>query len=137
MIIKSKKAMSLIEVVVACTILLFVFAGTVTLIVNVVQLTVNSRHKTIAVAFAQRQMTACLKEYYKNTSITACPSSDSIKPAEISSGTVTMEKSGWSYTAPGGDMITSNEFVRFTSTVNWNIKGIPGSYSYVQLIKVP
>lgn len=51
-----KKGQTLVEVIVALGILAFVFAGTVTLIVQVVNLELAARNRTEAVALAQKYM---------------------------------------------------------------------------------
>lgn len=53
---QTKKAFTLIEVVVALGILAIVFSGTVTLVVNVVNLQLSSRNRNEAVAKAQKVM---------------------------------------------------------------------------------
>lgn len=52
-----KRGQTLIEVVVSLTILIFVFMGTITLIINTVNLTLSSRDKTEAMALAQKSLT--------------------------------------------------------------------------------
>jgi type II secretory pathway pseudopilin PulG len=52
----NKKGQSLVEVVVALGILAMVFAGVVTLIVEVVNLELSARNKTVAVALAQQKL---------------------------------------------------------------------------------
>lgn len=134
----NKRGMTLIEVVVATGILLMVFAGTTTLVVNVVQLSVNSRLRTIAVAYAQKAMTKCIGDYNSDPSLNSCVVPT--LPSEIQSAGATIEKT-WSPAYLNNrttDVGLSNaNFVRITVTVSWTIRGVTDDYSFVQLVKVP
>lgn len=118
----NKKGLTLIEVVVALGILTVVFAGVVTLIVQIVSLELSSRDRTQAIALAQgklAEVTASLSNGCSNVSpVTNSTPINFGEPNARFSYTVS-ENTNISYgTAPY--LIQSPDYSEITVNVFWN-----------------
>jgi type II secretory pathway pseudopilin PulG len=127
---KLNKGISLVELTVAMGILSMVFAGTVTLIIMVVNLSFNSGLKTVAIALAQKGLTDKITEFRTSPNIN-CVTINTGLPAGVSSLTKCTTAN------PPVPKAGVNDFVLVTSTVAWRPKGDPNisTYQMSQIIR--
>lgn len=132
---KKNKGFSLIEMVVALGILVMVLSGAVTIIVSVVNLNLLSRNKTEAVAFAQDGVTIGTSTV-SNGCFVYNPGAPEIAHKKFNGSNkyyrsiayergifeekTTANPDGTSVTANTFTPAPSGNFVRVTSTVQWN-----------------
>lgn len=121
------KGLTLIELVVAMGILAMVFAGTITLIIFVVNLAFSARLKTTAVALAQKKLTEEISTFRadpSNPSLYICPRTLSVpSDSGLSSADVCI--------TPNPPVPSeSGDFVMITVTVRWNVRGAPTQLNY-------
>ncbi len=130
-----KKGQSLVEVVVALSILAIVFAATVTLIVQVVNLELSARNRTEAVAIAQRYLSRNIKALSCNCVL---DSSLLVQDEEVDDGYDITSTA--IYLAD--DIITEVEssaakFVKVSIAVTWSDKGLPNeTYELSQIMRL-
>jgi len=132
-----KKGQTLIEVTVALGILAIVFAGTITLIVGVVNLSFSARNRTEAIALAQMKLaetassilTGCNKTFPAST------------PRTRESGTiyhyrVDVNTLAGSFSAVYDNDLNHNNFAEIVVTVDWTNKGLPDeNYVIKQIVR--
>lgn len=140
---KKKKGFTLIELVVAMGILTMVFAGTVTLIISVVNLAMSTRTKTTVVALAQKGLAESIREYRMNPAPTgnnlcsslfdSLPLDDAPEISDISCIINPDPDPAWNFS----DGYSYENFTKIEVTVKWTAKGAQTSQSYklVQTIK--
>lgn len=126
-----KRGISLIEVVVALGIIAIVFAGTITLIISVVNLEMSARARTEAVAITQKYL--ALNVHALGT---GCQKNN-IAPIDDSSGDpyqVTAQ-----ITSVGDDLVTQNNdggFLRIEIITTWNYKSLgQETYNLAQVVR--
>jgi Tfp pilus assembly protein PilV len=130
-----KKGQTLIEVVVALSILIVVFTGVVSLTMSVVNLTLASKDQTEAVAFAQKVLTD-----YDYQLTQSCPigapafgAGQCSLPSDpdLSKFTCSVYKNPISSALVNqiSNSLVSDELNNLTVTVSWDSKGIPGAQS--------
>lgn len=133
---KRNNGLTLVEVVVACGILAMVLAGTITLILTVVNLSLSARQKTEAVTMAQKVLTDCVVAYraepgtFDTVAGQTCPASVTLSPgSDLTGASGTIQ-----------DVSVPNSTVNFaqvTATITWQIRGDPNpsTYSLTQIIR--
>jgi type II secretory pathway pseudopilin PulG len=132
---KGNKGISLVELTVAMGILTMVFAGTVTLIIMVVNLSFNTGTKTVAIALAQRELTNKITAFRANPDPNApCTILNDISVPKVPSGI--SELRACISPAPI-DINGSTNFVLITSTATWKAKGDPSDslYQMAQMLR--
>lgn len=147
-----KKGQTLIEVVVALGILALVFTGTITLIVQVVNLELSAKNRTEAVTLAQRKLTearigienGCSQTSYlevgtENGSIVTlnfAVIADDNFDAGFPIGVVDASATSFDYGGPPGLELDGNNFIRIISVVQWSDRGLPDeTYTIEQIVR--
>lgn len=127
---KKISGFTIVELVVAMGIFIAVFAGTVTLIVQVVNLALSARQKTEVVAIAQRGLSEKIASFKERPTMTGCTDISGTTPG------VTSAKACVDQPAVSGDYNGYNpsNFALITVTVEWEVRGAstPLKYSLVQ-----
>lgn len=136
----NKKGISLVELTIAMTILTMVFAGTVTLIIMVVNLSYSSGLKTVAISLAQKGLTDKITEFRAspNNSANYCPTTPITTglPDGIESLTKCIIKDP-ANVPDGAGLSGPDNFVMVTSEVAWYIRegGSLSTYQMSQVIR--
>lgn len=127
--IKANKGLTLVEVVVALSIFAIVFSGTATLIISVVNLAVISKERTEAITYAQKGLALRIKslDYGCNVGVSdEAAFNDSIDWDEKYKLTTKVEPGKFNDSGDGivsfAATNTEPNFVKITSTINWNGK---------------
>lgn len=128
------KGISLVELTVAMAILAMVFAGTVTLIITVVNLSFNTGLKTVAVALAQKGLTDKITEFRQTSNISPCTLMTTGLPTGITSLEKCVTANPTIPDAPNG-LSGPDSFVFVTSKVTWYIRGDSNASTY-QLVQI-
>lgn len=140
----NKKGQSLIEVVVALAILVTVFAGTITLIITIVDLNVAARQRTEAVAWAQKYLSEAVKKVEDGCVKKAASLVDPDGPPDphpnydITYGTVLGSYTGaGTEVSPYGFSYSGADYIRIYVKVIWKDKvGNTNEYTVVQIVGV-
>lgn len=129
-----KRGQSLVEVLVAVSIITLVFAGTATLIVQVVNLELSARSRTEAVALGQKYLSESLINIQEScaTNFTEIPDpfydpDDVAGKYKITQTCIALEDD---LTEDTGADCTENNFMRVNIDVTWQDKGIPVDETY-------
>jgi prepilin-type N-terminal cleavage/methylation domain-containing protein len=133
----NKKGFSLIEVIVALGIVTMVFAGTITLIVQVVNLQLQARNRTEAVAIAQRQMANAMVNIGGGCAYTEYVRENQSVPGTIYRYDIFANKNGevFSYSGSGGNTIDESNFMQIRVVVRWTSRGINQQHTSLQLVR--
>lgn len=124
-----KRGQSLVEVLVAVGIITLVFAGTATLIVQVVNLELSARSRTEAVALGQKYLSESVMNIQENCATNL--NMDPIPPV----GKYTITKSCTALSDNLAEDVsatncTDNNFMRMNIDVTWQDKGVPVTETY-------
>jgi type II secretory pathway pseudopilin PulG len=141
-----KKGFTIVETIVALSILIIVFSAAVTLVITAVNLVVSTRNKTEAVTLAQEGLADIVQHAIGRCAVSdavplPCPSDYPSCTRPVLQGgvnfeiTVNLSKATNTITAPEG-FVDIDKFQRATATVTWNERGAGNSYQLTQLIKV-
>lgn len=135
----NKKGQSLVEVVVALGILAFVFAGTITLIVQIVSLQLATRNRTEAVALAQKTMAetvSTLTDGCGNISSTNTTGSSGNFTYSVQVSNADAYPDGGSSTSSRDVDLDGNQFYQVLVSVTWDDRDYVGNnYELKQIVK--
>lgn len=132
---KRVKGMGLVEVVVALSILTIVFGGTVTLIVNVVNLAVTAKQKTEAITYAQKGLAEKIKQLNYGCVVTL-PSTELDTNYPNYSVHTKAERGDLAGTPVVFSPNANGSFIKINSTVTWYNRFGRNDYSVNQIMRV-
>lgn len=128
----TRKGQSLVEVVVALGIVSIVFSGTVTLIVQTVNLELSARDRTEAINYAQKILNEKVVEIEGGCNLEYTTGEVSGPPFGKYNSTINVNNNFTSY----GNGLDSANFIEITSRVTWKPKGLPDDkYEVKQIVR--
>lgn len=140
-----KKGQSLVEVLVAMGIITMVFAGTATLIVQVVNLELSARSRTEAVALGQKYLAenvSSIKEGCLNNITTGVPETDNPNDKYTALNSCVLVNDDLSENtstdcSPGEIDSSVTNFVKIITEVTWQDKGLPEeTYTASEIVRI-
>jgi type II secretory pathway pseudopilin PulG len=130
-LLTNKKGLTLIELVVAMGLIIFVLSATMGVAISALNLAANSKLKAQAVEYTQEVMNECIFKYQKDPTITTC-TGYSTKPASLSTVSVSIVKN---FTAvPGGPDFDQNNFTKIKVSVTWKFHNLNSTYFLMQFV---
>lgn len=136
------KGQSLVEVIVALGIIVIVFTGTITLVVNVMNLNLNSRDVTQATALTEKKMGEAVSGIRSDCTVDIAGLSVSGNNVPVTLGgksftpVVTFQSVGRNQVSNTFVLDPTGLFIRITSTVTWRDRGgVDRSFSVERILR--
>lgn len=136
-IYNKKRGQTLIEVMLALTLITMVFASAMTLVINVFNITLNSRNVTIATNIAQTGLATAVTRLQGACNLVSYPMEE---PMDLAGLGITNLPAGFELSVTPTALrdeekdpshkLDDQNFVKLTATVQWSSKGFPNKQVY-------